>query len=111
GATKYVAATEGRFYVGPTSLSSPGFPFLPAQPGDTIAIYAFGFGLPSTPLVNGSASQSGELPSKPVIQIGGVPATISFAGVISPGLYQFNVIVPSTVPNGDNLVTCTYAGQ
>jgi uncharacterized protein (TIGR03437 family) len=47
----------------------------------------------------------------PVVQIGGVAATVTFAGVISPGLYQLNVVVPSTAQNGDNSLTCSYNGQ
>jgi uncharacterized protein (TIGR03437 family) len=113
GATRYIAAAhaDGRLLVGPTSLSAPGFPFLPAQPGEAITIYAYGLGLPATTLVNGSASQSGELPAKPPIQIGGLTAEVSFAGLIGPGLYQINLVVPAAAPNGDNSVTCSYAGQ
>jgi uncharacterized protein (TIGR03437 family) len=36
---------------------------------------------------------------------------VTFAGLISPGLYQFNVIVPATVSSGDNSITATYNGQ
>jgi hypothetical protein len=44
--------------LGPASLSLPGYR---AQPGETIVLYAVGFGLPdaSAPLINGSSSQSG----------------------------------------------------
>ena len=38
--------------------------------------------------------QSGALAPLPTIQIGGMPATVQFAGLVSPGLYQFNVVVP-----------------
>jgi uncharacterized protein (TIGR03437 family) len=61
-------------------------------------------------LVEGSATQSGELPTLPVIQIGGASATVEFAGIISPGLYQLNVIVPTTTANGDNPLTASYSG-
>jgi uncharacterized protein (TIGR03437 family) len=30
--------------------------------------------------------------------------------LISPGLYQFNVVVPASTPAGDNALTATYAG-
>ena len=96
--------------VGPAQMSVPGYPFRPAQPGETIVLYGAGFGLPNSPLTNGSSAQTGDLPSPPSIEIGGIAANVSFAGVISPGLYQFNVTVPSVVPNGDNVVTCTYQG-
>jgi len=59
-------------------------------------LYAFGFGLPAGPLISGSGSQSDRLPTPPVVQIGGRAATVTFAGVIGPGLYQLNVIVQGT---------------
>jgi uncharacterized protein (TIGR03437 family) len=111
GATQYVVATHAdNSLVGPTSLSVPGYPFTPARPGETIVLYGFGFGLPTTALVNGSSIQTGVLPTLPAIQIGGVPTTVKFAGVISPGLYQINVVVPSTAQSGDNPLTCSYNG-
>jgi uncharacterized protein (TIGR03437 family) len=106
--TNYVAATHTDYsLLGPTSLG-PGY--TPARPGETVVLYAFGFGLPTTALVDGASTQSGSLPVLPQIQIGGAPAQVSFAGVISPGLYQFNVTIPAAAANGDNAVICTYAG-
>jgi len=95
-------------YVGPTTLY-PGAS-TPAAPGETIVAYAVGFGLPSTTLTAGSATQAGSLPSFPSCKIGGNPATLGFAGLISPGLYQFNITIPSTAANGDNPISCTYGG-
>jgi uncharacterized protein (TIGR03437 family) len=40
----------------------------------------------------------------------GTQATVSFAGVISPGLYQFNVVIPPNAQNGDDTMTCSYGG-
>jgi len=107
GGTKYLAATHANgTYVGPTS---EGPLFTPVAPGEEIVLYGFGFGLPSGPaLVAGSSTQSGALPAVPAIQIGGQTAQVAFAGLISPGLYQFNVVVPSTAANGDNAVTAVY---
>ena len=50
------------------------------------------------------------LPITPVIQIGGFVASVSFAGLISPGLYQFNVVAPPNAPDGDNALTAQYNG-
>jgi uncharacterized protein (TIGR03437 family) len=61
-------------------------------------------------VVRGSVSQTGSLPTLPLVKIGGVAATVQFAGLISPGLYQFNVVVPASAPNGDNAVVATYNG-
>jgi uncharacterized protein (TIGR03437 family) len=111
GATQYVVATHAdNSLVGPVSLSVPAYPFTPARPGETIVLYGFGFGLPTTALANGSSAQSGALPSLPVITIGGASATVTFAGAISPGLYQLNVVVPTTAQSGDNPLACTYNG-
>lgn len=111
GGGHYVVATHADgSLVGPASLSAPGYTFTPAKPGETIIFYAFGFGLPSASLVEGSAVQSGALPSLPSIQIGGTQADVKFAGVISPGLYQFNVSVPAAAASGDNTLTARYGG-
>jgi uncharacterized protein (TIGR03437 family) len=62
-------------------------------------------------VTKGSATQSGVLSALPTMQIGGLAANVGFAGIISPGLFQFNVTVPQGVPNGDNAVKVEYAGQ
>jgi uncharacterized protein (TIGR03437 family) len=80
----------------------------PAQPGETIVLYANGFGPTSTPVVSGSETQSGSLNPLPVVTIGVNPATVQFAGLISPGLFQFNVVVPASTAAGDNALTATY---
>ena len=111
GASKYAVATHANgSLLGPLSMSVPGYPFTPAQPGETVVLYAVGFGLPTLTLVDGSATQFGTLPTVPIIQIGAAAAAVQFAGIISPGLYQFNVIVPTTAANGDNPLTVSYDG-
>ena len=86
--------------IGPATLY-PGSS-MPAQPGETILLFANGFGPTSTAVVGGVNAQSGSLPTLPVVTIGGIPANVRFAGLISPGLFQFNVDVPATAPAGDN---------
>jgi uncharacterized protein (TIGR03437 family) len=97
-------------FVGPASLSVPGYTFTPAVPGEVIALYGDGFGLPVTTLTAGSMYQSGALPEYPQITIGGVASTVQYAAVISPGLYQINVLVPAVPSSGDNQLIATYAG-
>ena len=105
----YVAATHvNGSLLGPTTLF-PGYT-TPASRGETAVVYAVGFGLPTTTITNGSATQSGSLPTLPVCTIGGNPATVGFAGLIAPGLYQLNLGVPASAASGDNLVSCTYGG-
>ena len=94
--------------VGPAGLSAPGYTFTPAKPGEIISIYANGFGPTSVAVTAGSASQTGVL-SPPSMKIGGLNATVSFAGLVSPGLFQFNVVVPDKAPNGDLAISATYA--
>jgi uncharacterized protein (TIGR03437 family) len=110
GATSYAVATHADYkLLGPATLSVPGFPFTPAKPAEYIVLYGVGFGLPSSALTNGSSTQSGTLPVKPVIKIGGVPANVLFAGINgSPGLYQFNVVVPPGAANDDVQVLVDY---
>jgi uncharacterized protein (TIGR03437 family) len=106
----YVAATHADgSYLGPTSLY-PGSS-APAKPGESVVLYGNGFGATSPAVVNGSPVQSGVLATLPVIRIGSAQATVQFAGLISPGLFQFNVVVPSDTPDGDQPVTATYSGS
>jgi uncharacterized protein (TIGR03437 family) len=84
---------------------------IPAKPNETVILYANGFGPTSVPVVSGSVSQSGTLSPLPVVKIGGLPATVQFAGLVSPGLYQLNVVVPAAAPDGDNALTATYNGS
>ena len=111
GSTKYILAThQDGSLLGPALISIQDFAFTPAKPGEIVTFWAVGFGLPSTQLVNGSSTQSGTLPAYPVIMIGGIPATVTYAGVISPGLYQLNVTIPNLAPDGDNAISASYAG-
>jgi uncharacterized protein (TIGR03437 family) len=89
----------------------PGYTFTPAKPGETILLFGDGFGLPVSTLTAGSAVQTGALPNPwPQVTIGGTTATVQFAGLISPGLYQINVVVPPNAADGDNQVIATYGG-
>ncbi|HEY6344906.1 MAG TPA: SMP-30/gluconolactonase/LRE family protein [Bryobacteraceae bacterium] len=111
GATQYDAAIHiSGALLGPVSLSVPGYSFTPAQKGETVSLYATGFGLPVTALVDGSSSQGGALPSLPTVLIGGLQATVEYAGVTNPGLYQLNVTVPANAVSGDNSLTVSYSG-
>jgi uncharacterized protein (TIGR03437 family) len=82
-------------------------PASPAQPGETVILYGTGFG-PTNP-----ALPTGQLIATPAvlansvqISIGGTAAFVSYAGLVEPGTYQFNVTVPN-LPNGDAPVLAT----
>ncbi len=76
----------------------------PAKQGDYVELYLTGLG-PTTPPV--PAGQVFSTPAPIVnsinVTVGGLAATVSFAGLVSPGLYQVNLIVPN-VADGDNQV-------
>ncbi len=104
----YVAAEHGNgSLIGPDTLY-PGAT-TPAKPGETIVIYANGFGPANVPFTSGSTTQTGMLSPLPVIKVGGVTATVQFAGLVAVGEFQFNVVVPPSLGNGDPITT-TYGG-
>ena len=95
--------------IGPATLY-PGLT-TPAKPGETVVMYGNGFGPVSTPVISGAVSQSGTLSPTPMIMIGGIQANVRYAGLnVTPGEFQFNVDVPSNVPDGDQSLTATYNG-
>jgi uncharacterized protein (TIGR03437 family) len=105
----YVAAVHANgTLIGPASLY-PGST-TPAKPGETVLLFANGFGSTSTPVLSGSLSQSGTLSPLPTVNIGGVAANVTFAGLVSPGEFQFNVVVPASLANGDQPITAIYNG-
>ena len=107
--TNYVAATHADgSLIGPANLY-PGATTA-AQPGESVVLYGNGFGASSTAVVAGSPVQSGTLNPLPSVQIGGAPAAVQFAGLVSPGLFQFNVIVPPAAADGDLPVAINSAG-
>jgi uncharacterized protein (TIGR03437 family) len=105
----FIAATHSNYtLIGPPTLY-PGAS-TPAAPGETIVTYATGFGLPATTLTAGSATQTGALPGVPICSVGNSAALVGFAGVISPGLYQLNITIPSSAAAGNDVIACAYGG-
>jgi len=92
----YVIAQHSADYslVGPASFSAPGYPITPAKPAETVVLYANGFGPVNPAVVSGSETQSGTLAPLPVVTIGGITAQVTFAGLVAPGEFQFNVVIP-----------------
>jgi uncharacterized protein (TIGR03118 family) len=107
---KYITAVHGNFTpVGPPAL----YPNLstPAKPGEEIAFFGTGFG-PTTPQVpDGQLFTTPPLlTAKPVVNVGAVSVPVLFAGLVAPGIYQFNVVVPDSTPDGDVPVTVQISG-
>jgi uncharacterized protein (TIGR03437 family) len=96
---KYIVATHANgTLVGPTTLAAGA---APADFGETITLWGTGFG-PSNPAVDGQVIAAPVQSANPVtVMIGGAPATVTFAGITSAGLYQINVQVPASIPPGD----------
>ncbi len=83
----------------------------PAKPGETIVLYGTGFG-PTNPAYPSGQLLSSAYPlaSTPTVTFGGTSATVTFAGLTAAGLYQINVTVPPSTPNGDIPVVATIQG-
>jgi len=111
--TSYAAA----FFSDGTSVlpvgAIPGVTSRPAKPGDTIILYGVGFG-PVSPSISAGqlVQQSNMLASSFQILVGGMPATVAYAGLAPSftGLYQFDVTVPS-VATGAQPLTFTLGGN
>lgn len=111
-----VLDSGGFEYLGPTGLLGSTVQSRPAKAGDSIQIYGTGFGPTVTPL-NPELSASVAYPlahtgpdiTLPLAQvtIGGVPAQLQFCGIVAPGLYQINAVVPPGLTPGDQPVKVT----
>lgn len=107
---KYVAALSLSYVLVGSPGLLPGVTSQPAQPGETIAIYATGFGPTNPPLPTAQLVTTPSVLANPVqVTIGGMAATVTYAGLVGPGLYQLNVTVPN-LPNGDAAVLATIGG-
>jgi uncharacterized protein (TIGR03437 family) len=98
--------------LGPTSA---GYGFRPAKPGETLSLYGIGFG-PTNPAVPPGktyiclSSGCATMVTNPRITVGGVAVQLSFAGVVSAGLYQFNFNLPTSIGSGDQAIQATVNG-
>jgi len=89
----------------------------PAKPGDIITLYGTGFGPTDQPVAPGSLATGISRVTSPVtVTIGGVtlaPQDVLYVG-LSPGsisgLYQLNVRIPVSIPNGDIPVVASAGG-
>jgi uncharacterized protein (TIGR03437 family) len=83
----------------------------PAQPGETILIYGTGFGPTNPPVPTDQLVTTAEpLANSVQFSIGDVNVTPTFAGLVEAGLYQFNVVIPTGLANGDAALTAAISG-
>lgn len=106
----YVAAVRADgVYIGPSGLID-GVATVPAQAGDQVLLFGTGFGPTIPPPPAGEVFREALPLANPVtIRIDTTVVDVSFAGLISPGLYQFNVTIPN-LADGDHSVTAEIAG-
>jgi uncharacterized protein (TIGR03437 family) len=107
GGNQYVVAfnSDGSYTL-PTT-STLGLNSHPARPGDTLVIYGVGFGpavangIPIPPGV--VVNQANSLINSMQMFFGGAPVALTYQGLATSavGLYQFNVVVPSSIANSD----------
>jgi uncharacterized protein (TIGR03437 family) len=109
--------------VGGVSTSGGIVPTSPAAAGSILAVYGTGGGLTSPGGIDGTFNSSVQLmpllnwtPGSKVVTatIGGVPATVTFAGAapsLITGVWQINVQVPTGLGTGPQLLVFTIDGQ
>ena len=111
---KYVAARHNtdNVVVAPAGFLGNSVTSRPAQPGESLQIYATGLG-PTTPAVPTGQMVAAPAPIPDLTQlkvtIGGSPATVQYAGIVAPGEYQINLIVPQ-LQDGDQTILATIGG-
>jgi uncharacterized protein (TIGR03437 family) len=96
--------------LGPTGHFS--FSTRPVKVGEVLVLYGTGFGgLQGTSVLAGQPF-SGQAPigDSILVLIDNVIAPVQFAGLVSAGLYQVNVVVPQ-VPSGDQLLKVGVGGS
>jgi uncharacterized protein (TIGR03437 family) len=84
----------------------------PAKPGDIVALYGTGFGDTNHPVAAGQLATGQSTLTNPITVTIGTTTLAStdvlYAGLTPgsiSGLYQFNVRIPASTPNGDIPVT------
>ncbi|HTS51183.1 MAG TPA: IPT/TIG domain-containing protein [Bryobacteraceae bacterium] len=96
--TDYSFAAKPGTFAGATTVA--------AKPGETLILWATGFG-PTTPAAPGGAAvpsdQTYATATLPSVSIGNIPATVAGAALASgsAGLYQIAIQVPGSLTDGD----------
>jgi len=88
----------------------------PAVRGSTIVLYANGLGAVNNQPASGDpagASSLSTLVTLPTVTIGGANAQVAYAGLVPslPGLYQLNLVVPTSISAGTQNIVVTAGGQ
>ena len=94
----------------------PGIPSAPAVPGETLILYGVGFGAvnpASVPFAGQIVRAANTLTAPVQIKIGDTVVQVTYAGLVQGfvGFYQFNIVVPSDAPSGDQPLQVTLGGE
>src|SRR5215469_2718412 len=93
----------------------------PVHAGEYITIYGTGIGPVNNPPATGASLLDGQISTvqtAPTVTIGGIQATVAFAGLAPPGqnpfysagVYQINALVPAATPTGNTVPVVVSAG-
>ncbi|MGA2119324.1 MAG: hypothetical protein ABSH56_31820 [Bryobacteraceae bacterium] len=112
GSGAYGSGASSYDILGPSGTSL-GYRTVAAKAGDIVELYGIGFGPtnPAVPSGQAYAGPPGVATDSITITINGVPVTPSFAGVVSPGLFQFNLTVPAGLGSGDQPLLASVNGM
>jgi protocatechuate 3,4-dioxygenase, beta subunit len=84
---------------------------VPAKPGETIQLFGTGFGPTAPGIAAGNIVREPVQTANPVtVHIDSTAAAVTYAGVVSAGLYQINVTVPAALADGEYPVTAAVGG-
>jgi len=109
---KYAVAEDALTYayLAPAGLLGNAAVTRPAMAGENVTIYATGLGQTNPPFAEGQVIQVAQPVAASVqLLVGNVSAKVLFAGIIAPGLYQINFVVPN-LPKGDAAVVINVGG-
>ena len=110
---KYVAARHADNSIMAKAGQFAGLTTTPGKPGEVVVLYGIGFGPTTPPVPSGTVPTAiASVPASLTLRIGDIPVTPLYSGVSpgSAGLYQFNVKIPDSLPNGDASVVVTLNG-
>jgi uncharacterized protein (TIGR03437 family) len=111
---QYAAAVHHATGAFVSSGNIPNVAAAPAVPGETLVFYGIGFG-PVTPgeAAGRIATGSTAVTTRVEFRFSDVPAEVTYAGLVPDlvGVYQFNVVVPPGLTNGDVELKVTTGGE